>query len=88
MTVVTFKTPAFARRDADMICWRVSAIYRCCLRLGMPKSWALEKLREISPDGKRDHMTGVWFSNIESVRSYYFSRIQTADPVQEFAEAA
>ncbi|CAN0566646.1 unnamed protein product [Laminaria digitata] len=41
MTVVDFKKPAFARRNSDMICWRVAAIYRCCLRLGMSKEWAL-----------------------------------------------
>jgi hypothetical protein len=73
MNIVRLETPAFARRDQDMICWRVSAIYRCCLRLGMDKAWALKKLREISPEGHRDHMADVWFMNIEDLRRRYFS---------------
>ena len=76
MTVLTFNTPAFARRKPDMICWRVAAIYRSCLRLGMSKNWALEKLREINPDGKRDHMADIWFANMDAVRRYHFSQIE------------
>ncbi|MFX4300314.1 hypothetical protein [Pseudosulfitobacter pseudonitzschiae] len=80
MTVVDFKKPAFARRNSDMICWRVAAIYRCCLRLGMSKEWALEKLREICPEGHRDHMADVWFSNIEDVRRYYMAhKVELSD---------
>lgn len=74
MTIATFAQPAFTRRDPDMICWRVSAIHRCCLRLGMSKDWALEKLREISPEGHRDHMADIWFSNMEDVRRFYFQK--------------
>jgi hypothetical protein len=88
MTVVTFNTPAFARRNRDMICWRVSAIYRCCLRLGKSKTWALEKLREISPEGKRDHMADIWFANIEEVRRYHFSCTEAQEDMPEMAQAA
>jgi len=87
MTVVTFNTPAFARRSPDMICWRVAAIYRSCLRLGMSKTWALEKLREIAPDGKRDHMADIWFANMDSVRRYHFSKVEN-DKMPELAVAA
>lgn len=74
MTIATFTQPSFACRDPDMICWRVSAIHRCCLSLGMGKDWALEKLREISPEGHRDHMADIWFSNMEEVRRFYFQK--------------
>lgn len=70
MSVVEFQTPAFSRRDPDMICWRVAAIYRCCLRLGMSRDWAISKLREISPEGHRDHMADLWFADIENVRRF------------------
>lgn len=70
MTLVSFQQPNFSRRNPDMICWRVSAIYRCILRFGKDRDWALEKIREISPDGKRDHMVDIWFANIENVRDY------------------
>jgi hypothetical protein len=79
MTIVTFDQPAFTRRNPDMICWRVSAIYRCCLRLGMSKEWAVSKLREISPEGHRDHMADLWFANIESVRRHYFAEKSKED---------
>jgi len=87
MTVVSFNTPAFSRRNQDMICWRVSAIYRCCLRLGKSKAWALEKLREISPDGKRDHMADIWFANMDSVRRYHFAQVEKHQ-MPELAAAA
>lgn len=58
------------RRNPDMICWRVAAIHRCCVHLGMSKDWALEKLREISPEGHRDHMADLWFASMEDVRDY------------------
>lgn len=88
MTVMTFEKPAFARRDRDMICWRVSAIYRCCLRLGMSREWALEKLREISPEGHRDHMVNVWFANIEDVRRHYMDSKSTPSDEEIFDMAA
>lgn len=86
MTIVTVDTPAFARRNPDMICWRVSAIYRCCLRLGMSKDWALEKLREISPEGHRDHMADVWFANMDSVRRFHMAQHAAAqEPALQMA---
>jgi hypothetical protein len=89
MTIVNFQTPAFTRRDPDMICWRVAAIHRCCLKLGMPKSWAVEKLREICPKGHRDHMADIWFSNIDEVRGYLQRKTEaTQSSSQEFAKAA
>jgi hypothetical protein len=71
MTIVTFENPSITRRHPDMICWRVAAIYRCCLRVGMSKEWALEKLREIAPDGKRDHMADIWFAGMNYARHHY-----------------
>lgn len=58
-------------RHPDMICWRVSAIYRCCLRYRMSKDWALEKLREISPEGHRDIMAEIWFTDIGQLQDRY-----------------
>lgn len=89
MTVVKFSTPAFARRNPDMIAWRVSAIHRCCLHLGMSKEWAIEKLREISPEGRRDHMADLWFTNIKSVRDYIEDqKVKQEEPSDEMSMAA
>lgn len=43
-------------RDPVYTCWRVAAIRRCVTRHGKSRTWALEKLREIAPDGSRDQM--------------------------------
>lgn len=67
------------RRHPDMICWRVSAIYRCCLRYRKSKDWALEKLREISPEGHRDIMADIWFTDID--------RLQERHEAQHFLKA-
>lgn len=52
-------------RDPILMCWRVAAIYRCVLRYKKPREWALEKLREIAPDGSRDQMLDIWYLGIE-----------------------
>ena len=44
--------------DATRTCWRVAAIYRCCLRYDASPEWAIGRMREIFPDGTRDHMVG------------------------------
>lgn len=80
MTLISFHQPAFSRRNPDMLCWRISAIYRCVLRFGKDRNWALEKIREISPDGTRDHMVDLWFSNIEDVRSFLASKKGLSKP--------
>jgi len=64
----TFRPRSLRRRHPDMICWRVSAIYRCCLRYRKSKDWALEKLREISPEGHRDIMADIWFTDIAQLQ--------------------
>lgn len=56
------------RRYPDMICWRVSAIYRCCIRYRKSKDWALEKLREISPEGHRDIMANIWWMDMADLQ--------------------
>lgn len=55
--------------DATRTCWRVAAIYRCCLRYDATPEWALGRLREIFPDGTRDHMVDVWFMGMEDLRA-------------------
>ena len=55
--------------DATRTCWRVSAIYRCCLRYEASPEWALGRLRDIFPDGTRDHMVDVWFMGMEGLRA-------------------
>lgn len=59
-------------RDRDPIyqCWRVAAIYRCVLRNGMGRDWALARLRDVSPDGRRDHMVDIWFLGLEQITSH------------------
>lgn len=81
MTVTCISSHPRIDRNPDMTCWRVAAIYRCCLRLGMSKDWAVEKLREISPGGQRDHMADVWFMGIEDARRHYQRRVSgVAEP--------
>lgn len=54
--------------DATRTCWRVAAIYRCCLRYDASPEWAIGRMREIFPDGTRDHMVGIWFMGMEGLR--------------------
>jgi len=58
-------------RDRDPIyqCWRVAAIYRCVLRYGKDRDWALRHLRELDPTGRKDYMVDVWFMGIEQTRA-------------------
>jgi hypothetical protein len=53
-------------RDRDPIyqCWRVAAIYRCVLRYGKNRDWALRHLRELDPAGRKDHLVEIWFMGI------------------------
>lgn len=57
-------------RDRDPIyqCWRVAAIYRCVLRYGKDRDWALRHLRELDPTGRKDHMVDIWLMGIEQAR--------------------
>ncbi len=58
-------------RDRDPIyqCWRVAAIYRCVLRHGKVRNWALRHLRDLDPTGRKDHLVDVWFMGIEQTRA-------------------
>lgn len=56
-------------RSLLMKAWRVAAIYRCCLRHGADEAWALRRLREIFPDGSRDHEVENWFTDMTELRA-------------------
>lgn len=56
-------------RDRDPIyqCWRVAAIYRCVLRYGKGRDWALQRLRDLDPSGRKDHLVDIWFLGLDRV---------------------
>lgn len=56
-------------RDPIYQCWRVAAIYRCVMRYGKDREWALHHLRDLDPTGRKDHLVNVWFMGIEQTRS-------------------
>lgn len=58
-------------RHPDMVCWRVAAIYRCCIRFGKTKAWALDRLREISPEGRRDSVADNWWMDMAQLQQRY-----------------
>lgn len=66
------KLPLFLKRA-----WRGAAIYRCCVRFGKDRDWAIEKIREIAPDGSRDHLVHLWFVDIEQMRA---RRVELSSP--------
>ncbi|PTX52391.1 hypothetical protein IQ03_01356 [Gemmobacter caeni] len=76
-------------RDRDPIyqCWRVAAIYRCVLRHGRDRDWALDRIREVSPDGRKDHLVEVWFLGMEEFRSGRIRPV-TEEPIHEIRLAA
>lgn len=49
--------------------WRAAAIYRCCLRHGMGRAWAMSRMSEAVPE--RDHRETVenWFTDMEYLRA-------------------
>lgn len=61
--------------------WRTAAIYRCCLRFGKDASWALRKIREICPDGSRDHLVENWFIDMDRLRDLREYRARIHDPM-------
>ncbi len=66
-------------RNPDHACWRLAAIYRCCIRFGMDSAWALRQVRGVSPDGGRDHMVANWFTDMDRIRELHQRRM----PVEE-----
>jgi len=70
-------------RDRDPVyqCWRVAAIYRCVLNYGYDKDWALSRIREVAPDGRKDHLVDIWFLGMELYRGSLERRVPEA-PVQ------
>lgn len=55
-------------RDPIYQCWRVAAIYRCVLRYGKARDWALHQLRQLDPTGRKDHLVDVWFMGVDHLR--------------------
>lgn len=53
-------------KDPIFQCWRVAAIYRCVLRYGKGRDWALARLRDLDATGRKDHMVDVWFLGAEN----------------------
>ena len=65
-------------QDAAQSCWRVAAIYRCCLRLGMGREWAAEKIYAFLPEGSREAMLDSWFTDMDALHAYYRAKILRA----------
>lgn len=61
-------------RQSGMRFWRMAAIYRCCIRFGKDHAWALDKVREIFPDGARDSVVDNWFVDMGVLQARYRSR--------------
>ncbi|MCE6958789.1 hypothetical protein LAZ40_06970 [Cereibacter sphaeroides] len=61
-------------RNPERICWRVAAIYRCCIHYRKSRDWALEKLREIAPDGARDGMLENWWYDMVQLQDRHAAR--------------
>lgn len=74
--------------DAARTCWRVAAIYRCCLRHGASPSWARDRLREIYPDGSRDHLVEAWFLGMDLLRGRITAEQERARAGRDRAIAA
>lgn len=76
-------------RDRDPIyqCWRIAAIYRCVLRYGCDRDWALKRVREAAPDGRKDHLVDLWFLGLENFRKGVIPQI-TQEPLQATRLAA
>lgn len=70
-------------RDRDPIfqCWRVAAIYRCVLRYGKGRDWALRHLRDLDPTGRKDHLVEVWFMGVEQTRAWLTTPAVPTDPL-------
>jgi hypothetical protein len=78
--------PPYGPRDPLWRAWRMAAIYRCCLRYEKDEAWALEKVREVHPDGSRDGMVGIWFMGMEEFRASW--RLQSPVVDESYAMAA
>lgn len=60
--------------NPDKRCWRVAAIYRLALCRGLPKDWAMARMREIWPDGSRDGVVENWFIDLARLRGLRHAR--------------
>jgi hypothetical protein len=77
----------YGPRDPLWRAWRMAAIYRCCIRFAKDEAWALEKVREIHPDGSRDALVGVWFMGMADLQAGW-RRDHPRVEAQNFALAA
>lgn len=72
--------------------WRMAAIYRCCINAAKTRDWALEKVREVFPDGSRDHVVDLWFTDMlrlqERHRAMLAEREAMREPEELWLQAA
>lgn len=55
--------------------WRMAAIYRLCLRRSLSRDWALQKVRDIAPDGSRDYVVGLWFTDMARLQQRHRDKV-------------
>jgi len=72
------------KRDFLLKAWRMAAIYRCCIRFEAPHDWAIERVRELYPDGSRDRDVENWFTDMPDLCQSRGSQ----DISQDFSMAA
>lgn len=60
--------------------WRMVAIYRCCVHFNMSREWALSKVREVCPRGRKDHMVDLWFTDMQNVRDLQHRKMNPQAP--------
>lgn len=63
--------------DSMRTCWRVAAIYRCCLHYGASEAWARERLAEIFPHRPVEEIVHNWFVDMPALRRRYSLRLST-----------
>ena len=79
MIITTSGQHRLCGADAGKTCWRVSAIYHCCIRFGKSRTWALLKIREIFPDGTRDVLVENWWSDMSNLQERHV-RLSMPEP--------
>ncbi|MCW3784292.1 hypothetical protein [Defluviimonas salinarum] len=77
-----------AGQDATRTCWRMAAIYRCCIRYGKDEAWALRKVREIFPSGSRDAVVTNWFTDMAALQERHLRLNSAVEDAPGMAMAA
>lgn len=65
--------------DPIFRCWRINAIYRCVLRYGKSKEWALREVRKTCQGRSHDYLVDNWFIDINIFRMKLISEKEARD---------